>query len=54
MGLKVPQPPQWVFVVIAAVKQVEITGKRLPAIVFGFHKSFHNLKPSALINFTNK
>lgn len=50
MGPKVPQTPQWVFVVIVA----EATGKRLPTMVFDFHKSFHNLKPSSLINFTNK
>lgn len=31
---------QWVFVVIAAAKQIETTGKKLPTKALGFHKAF--------------
>jgi len=31
---------QWIFVVIAAMKQIETTGKRLPTTALVFHKAF--------------
>lgn len=38
--LQIAKKLLWIFVVIAAIKETETTGKRLPTTALGFHNAF--------------
>lgn len=46
MGLKLPNKMQCLFVIVAALKGIETTGKRLFTITLGFHKAFMIQSPA--------